>query len=256
MSRKKSFIYDLIQLPWWVSVVLAYITFIGYKFIFPSIEIEGLMKPFLNTLVPNLGPIFVFIFLITAVVSAFHAWRKGELVDSQTSLKSLKDVSWKDFEFLVSEAYRRKGYQVKENLKAGADGGVDLVLTKDNEVTLVQCKQWKTKSIPVTTIRELYGVMMDQNAQKGVVVCSGAFTKDAIEFAKGKPIELIDGLRLRSLIGSIQKTENIFISNDKPLCPKCNSLMTIRKATKGQHAGNTFWGCSTFPKCRGIRSLQ
>ena len=255
MARKKSIINDLIQLPWWVSLVLACATFIGYKVIFPSIEIEGLMKPFLNTLVPNLGPFFVFIFLITSVFSSFHSWRKGELVDSQTSLKSIKDVSWKDFEFLVSEAYRRKGYQVQENLKAGADGGVDLVLTKDNEVTLVQCKQWKTKSIPVTTIRELYGVMMDQNAKKGVVVCSGAYTKDAIEFAKGKPIELIDGLRLRSLIGSIQKTENISVSNDKPLCPKCNSLMVLRKATKGQHAGQSFWGCSTYPKCRGVVSI-
>ena len=99
MARKKSIFHDLIQLPWWISLVLACATFIGYKIIFPSIEIEGLMKPFLNTLVPNLGPFFVFIFLITSVFSAFHAWRKGELVDSQTSLKSIKDVSWKDFEF-------------------------------------------------------------------------------------------------------------------------------------------------------------
>ncbi|MFK5913625.1 MAG: restriction endonuclease [Woeseiaceae bacterium] len=255
MSRKKSIIYDLVQLPWWVSIVLAITTYVGYKFIFPSIQIDGLMKPFLTMLVPNLAPFFVFIFLITGLFSAFHAWRKGDLVDSQTSLKSIKDVSWKDFEFLVSEAYRRKGYQVQENLKAGADGGIDLVLIKDNEVTLVQCKQWKTKAIPVTTIRELYGVMMGQNAQKGVVVCSGAFTKDAMEFAKGKPIELIDGLRLRGLIGSIQKTENISVSKDKPVCPKCNSLMVLRKAGKGQHAGKSFWGCSTYPKCRGVVSI-
>ena len=255
MSRKKSFIYDLIQLPWWISIVLAVATYVGYKFVFPSIQIDGLIKPFLNTLVPNLGPFFVFIFLMTAAFSAFHSWRKGGLVDSQTGIKTLKNLSWKDFEFLVSESYRRKGYKVRENLSAGADGGVDLVLTKDNEVTLVQCKQWKTKAIPVTTIRELYGVMMAKNAQKGVVVCSGAFTKDAMDFAEGKPIELIDGLRLRGLIGSIQKTDNISISNDKPLCPKCNSLMVLRKATKGQHAGKSFWGCSTYPKCRGVVSI-
>ncbi|MFT7561023.1 MAG: restriction system protein [Flavobacteriales bacterium] len=41
---------------------------------------------------------------------------------------------------------------------------------------------------------------------------------------------------------------------DKPEnpCPKCGSEMVIRKTKKGANAGNTFWGCSTFPKCRGI----
>ncbi|MDH4232178.1 MAG: DUF2726 domain-containing protein [Nitrospirota bacterium] len=36
------------------------------------------------------------------------------------------------------------------------------------------------------------------------------------------------------------------------LCPKCSSVMTRRRATKGDHAGKEFWGCVNYPKCKTI----
>ncbi|NOQ93406.1 MAG: nuclease [Methylophaga sp.] len=38
-------------------------------------------------------------------------------------------------------------------------------------------------------------------------------------------------------------------------CPKCGAAMIMRNVKKGQHSGNKFWGCSSFPKCRGIVSI-
>jgi ribosomal protein L37AE/L43A len=35
-------------------------------------------------------------------------------------------------------------------------------------------------------------------------------------------------------------------------CPKCRSGMVLRESKKGSNAGNKFWGCSTFPKCRAV----
>ncbi|MDE0318816.1 MAG: topoisomerase DNA-binding C4 zinc finger domain-containing protein [Acidimicrobiaceae bacterium] len=35
-------------------------------------------------------------------------------------------------------------------------------------------------------------------------------------------------------------------------CPRCGSAMVLRTAKRGENAGNQFWGCSTFPKCRAI----
>ena len=35
-------------------------------------------------------------------------------------------------------------------------------------------------------------------------------------------------------------------------CPRCNQPMVMRTARKGANAGNQFWGCSTFPRCRGV----
>ncbi|MFT4655601.1 MAG: restriction system protein [Patiriisocius sp.] len=49
-------------------------------------------------------------------------------------------LSWKEFEELVTEAYCRQGYRVVEN-NFGADGGIDVTLTKCNEIGIVQYKQ-------------------------------------------------------------------------------------------------------------------
>ncbi len=49
-----------------------------------------------------------------------------------------------------------------------------------------------------------------------------------------------------------QKTAPCFSESDGPLCPKCSLPMIRRCAKSGANAGQEFWGCSAFPKCRGI----
>lgn len=44
-------------------------------------------------------------------------------------------------------------------------------------------------------------------------------------------------------------------TNDELLCPKCGSKLILRTAKKGDNAGNKFYGCSSFPKCRYIKNL-
>ena len=267
MPRRNSFLDDLMSLPWWFNLVLAAIVYFGLKYYVPTIEFKNPVFKGIGTALPNQAGIFASIFIFTAAFSAFHAWRKGELLDRQTSVKSIKDLPWKDFEYMVSEAYRRQGYSVQENLGGGSDGGVDLVLNKDGNRTLVQCKNWKSSKVGVTTVRELFGVMTAEGASGGIVVCSGHYTNDATEFAKGKPISLIDGAALSRLIGNVQKSERIQPSlvrdvqkspriqpvlNDTA-CPICQSPMVLRTARRGQNAGQSFWGCSRYPKCRATR---
>lgn len=40
------------------------------------------------------------------------------------------------------------------------------------------------------------------------------------------------------------------------ICPVCGNVMLKRTARNGIYAGNQFWGCSTFPKCRYIEQLD
>jgi hypothetical protein len=37
-----------------------------------------------------------------------------------------------------------------------------------------------------------------------------------------------------------------------PTCPKCGETMVLRTGTKGSHAGETFYGCPNYPKCRSV----
>ncbi|MGP4845610.1 NERD domain-containing protein [Marinobacter sp. 1Y8] len=39
-------------------------------------------------------------------------------------------------------------------------------------------------------------------------------------------------------------------------CPKCQGEMVRRVVKRGENIGKEFWGCSVFPKCRGMLNLQ
>ncbi|MBW2681490.1 MAG: DUF2726 domain-containing protein, partial [Deltaproteobacteria bacterium] len=41
-----------------------------------------------------------------------------------------------------------------------------------------------------------------------------------------------------------------------PVCPKCGGELIERVATKGQYAGQKFWGCSNFPKCKFTKKAE
>jgi restriction system protein len=145
-------------------------------------------------------------------------------------------------------------------LGSGADGGVDLLLGKDGRAIVVQCKRWKGKPVPVQVVRELYGVMIDQRASAAKLVATTSFTPDAVAFAKGKPIELVDSNVLLRLVRDVQTTSRITIRSDEPdhltaICPRYNTPMVLREARRGAYAGQKFWGCVNYPKCRGTRQL-
>jgi len=55
-----------------------------------------------------------------------------------------------------------RGFSVAETGGGGSDGGIGLVLKKDNEIFLVQCKQWRAFKVSVNVVRELLGVMAAQ----------------------------------------------------------------------------------------------
>ena len=172
-------------------------------------------------------------------------------------------MSWRDFELLVGEAFRLRGYSVIETGGGGPDGGIDLELRKDRELFLAQCKQWRAFKVSVGVVRELFGVMAARGAAGGFVVTSGVFTKEAHAFASGRNIELLDGPALVAMIGRTPRDAPI---EDRPLqdtrtaepapaCPKCGEPMVRRLARNGANAGGTFWGCTRYPACRGIRSI-
>lgn len=49
---------------------------------------------------------------------------------------------------------------------------------------------------------------------------------------------------------------NEYIKNKVPLCPKCGSPMVLRTAKRGRYAGQEFWGCSRYPKCKGLVNIE
>ncbi len=212
-------------------------------------------------------------FLVGALVSVLGRRKRNALYGRAAGpdgLSAIATMSWREFEMLIGEAFRHRGFRVVERGGQGADGGVDLVLAKEGERHLVQCKHWRATKVPVAVVRELFGAMAAEGAASGFVVTAGEFTKDARDFAKGRNVELIGGAALAEMLRDARETLPVSpaipigVSPDgpapksgddmAPTCPKCGKTMVKRIARQGTNAGNTFWGCSSYPRCRGIRS--
>ncbi|MCR4822255.1 MAG: NERD domain-containing protein [Treponema sp.] len=54
---------------------------------------------------------------------------------------------------------------------------------------------------------------------------------------------------------STKELQPVDKAEEKLVCPRCGGQLVLRTAKKGENAGNHFYGCSSFPKCRYIRNL-
>ncbi len=94
-----------------------------------------------------------------------------------------------------------------------------------------------------------------------------------IRFVKSKSIQVISDEEVKTIADKIEAgrltpsidTNREHLKNVKNIvnekrrnhaCPKCGSPMVIREAKKGPNQGKKFWGCSKFPKCRGMAVIS
>ena len=107
-----------------------------------------------------------------------------------------------EFENVCQVLVEKMGFSTKTT-KASGDGGIDLIAFNHQPLLsgkyIIQCKRY-AGSVGEPIIRDLYGVVMSERANKGILMTTGHFTKSAIAFATGKPLELIDGPALKSLM--------------------------------------------------------
>lgn len=278
MARNRtSLIEDLLEAsskwPWWLSMVFAlgvyiFLHALALREVAAPNGLQGAGDFAVGQIVRTLAGIGQYllpgILCVGALISVLQRKKRQRLLRETKALGSqsaLLQLSWQDFERLVGEAFRQRGFSVEERGGNGPDGGVDLVLRKAGETYLVQCKHWRAYKVGVSVVRELYGVMAAQGAVGAYVVSSGAFTGEAQAFAAGRNIELIDGAALAILIDGVKDkitspANNLATPSPEilPTCPKCGSAMVQRKARKGARAGRSFWGCSKYPACRGIKA--
>lgn len=201
MVRRNDSILDVLaELPWQVSVVFSLCAFIGFRYVLPALSND---TP-ITIVFSKFAWLLALVLLLPGIVSYLNASRKKKLLDSQQSLASIRALSWKEFEELLAEAFRRKGYLVTENTKLGPDGGVDIYLQRDGRKSLVQCKNWKKYKVDVKVVREMVGIMTAEAADEVIVVTSGSFTQPARDFAKSLPVELIDGGVLLDMVTGVQ----------------------------------------------------
>jgi restriction system protein len=245
----------LTGLPWWVGLAFAVVVYAGVRWLLPSLWANNQALRPLAAALSNIAWLIALPFVVVAGLSALGSSYRRHLLDAQRDLDTLKALSWQDFERLVGEAYRRQGYAVEEVGGSAPDGGIDLLLRRQRQKVIVQCKRWKSAQVGVSLIREFYGATVAERATRGIFVTTGTYTPDAIEFARDKPLELVDGAALAALVEGVQTDKPpATAAPATPLCPKCGGEMVKRVAKRGGNAGGEFWGCRRYPACKGVRN--
>lgn len=145
---------------------------------------------------------------------------KQSNINEGTNLASL---DWNDFEQLVRELFEQEfaqnGGEVKVT-QSSRDGGVDAIAFDPDPIRggkiIIQAKRY-TNTVGVSAVRDLYGTIINEGANKGILITTSDYGSDSYNFAKGKPITLLNGGHLLYLLEKHGKRARIDIAEAKRL---------------------------------------
>jgi restriction system protein len=173
---------------------------------------------------------------------------------TEWSMDVLRRMEWKRLELVAAAYYRRMGFRA-ETIRGGADGGVDIKIFRGDlpdAVSIVQCKAWTSRPVGVKPVRELLGVMTSERVKTGVFLTTGSYTDEAIRFAEGNKLALVNGEQFLAKIKALPSeaaVELLGVATEgdwtTPSCPSCGVKMVLRAG-----GAKPFWGCANFPRCR------
>ncbi len=111
---------------------------------------------------------------------------------------NLLDVDPFDFEDLITNLFRKMGYDAKTTQKTN-DGGIDCELYSNDPILggkfIVQVKRYKN-NIDIPKLREFESVLRNSDAMKGIFISTSSFSPQCEKFASENNIQLIDGNNL------------------------------------------------------------
>jgi restriction system protein len=125
-----------------------------------------------------------------------------DVIDAIDQRQNIMELTPFEFEQLVTNLFGKMGLDAKQT-RSSRDGGVDCVAFDPRPVlggkVVIQAKRYR-HTVGVSAVRDLFGTMMNEGANKGILVTTAGYGPDAFTFAKDKPIELIDGGNLLYLL--------------------------------------------------------
>jgi HJR/Mrr/RecB family endonuclease len=210
------------------------------------------------------------------------------------SLQELRNLTSQQFEDEIARMFERFGYSVEQTPYV-KDHGRDAILKKNGQKFLLECKKYGEGGLSGRRdLQIFFAAMTIDGAAHGHFVSTGAFTKDAIEFAAANRIELIDG---NKLLRYMFDSKPLSSDDDKykSMCARCGKIVFHRlrapqpvKCASGHEvlptldigavlssSGATpncpdcgapmrlvhwkrrrFWGCTRYPECRRTQTWR
>lgn len=136
---------------------------------------------------------------------------------------NLAAMHWEDFEHLVRELFEmefaKNGGEVRVT-QASRDGGVDAIVFDPDPLRggkiVIQAKRY-TNTVGVSAVRDLYGTVINEGANSGILITTSDYGHDSYEFAKDKPLKLLNGGHLLALLHKNGRNAHINIEEAKKI---------------------------------------
>jgi restriction system protein len=129
-----------------------------------------------------------------------------DVADGLDDSVNLAAMDWEEFEHLIRELFEKEFSSGESEVKitrASRDGGVDAVVFDPDPLRggkiVIQAKRY-TNTVGLSAVRDLYGTVVNEGANKGILVTTADYGPDAYEFAKDKPLALVSGSNLLHLL--------------------------------------------------------
>lgn len=153
---------------------------------------------------------------------------EGKHIDT-TQGTNLAAMHWEDFEQLVRELFElefsQNGGEVHVT-QASRDGGVDAIVFDPDPLRggkiVIQAKRY-TNTVGVSAVRDLYGTVINEGANTGILITTSDYGYDSYEFAKDKPLKLLNGGHLLALLHKNGRKAHINIEEAKKIISENNS---------------------------------
>jgi|SRR5579863_334081 len=127
---------------------------------------------------------------------------KSDVLSDLDSRPNIAELTPGEFEALMTNLFEKMGLETRLT-QASRDGGVDCVAWDMRPVVggkvVIQAKRYKN-TVGVSAVRDLFGTMINEGAAKGILVTTSGFGASTYEFSKNKPIELVTGSNLLSML--------------------------------------------------------
>ena len=145
------------------------------------------------------------------------------VADSLDDSVNIAAMDWEDFEHLIREIFEKEfsegGGEVKIT-QASRDGGVDAIAFDPDPLRggkiAIQAKRY-TNVVGVSAVRDLYGTVINEGASRGILVTTSEYGPDAYDFARDKPITLLNGSNLLHLLEKHGQKAKIDLKEAKKL---------------------------------------
>ncbi|MBI2517494.1 MAG: restriction endonuclease [Opitutae bacterium] len=186
----------------------------------------------------------------SAIADRLPSVDAGVFYKPKTVAEMLRGIDWFQFEAVAARILESEGWSVKKNGGAKADGGADLIATRNGRKAVVQCKHWKRIEVQPNIVRQLIGTKFGAQfkADEAMLFSLSECTVAARAEAKQNDITIYNAGMIEKAIQGIGLDKFPELTNpDDKSCPKCGARMVLRDKVVPP-----FWGCSTFPRCRGV----